>query len=136
VITTRLNLERKAVLLQLANERLADANVLLRQKRYNGTVYLGGYVIECLLKAAICVYLRTDRLPGRYQWHDLDRLLVASGLQPAMEDDPVVYARFRRVDIWHVALRYEGRRYNPRDARTFLDAVKEVRAWILSRISP
>jgi HEPN domain-containing protein len=47
-------LERKTVLLHVSNERLKDATILLKQKRYNGAVYLGGYVIECLLKAAIC----------------------------------------------------------------------------------
>jgi len=42
--------EPKRVLSEAANVRLQDAKALLKVKRYGGAVYLGGYVIECLLK--------------------------------------------------------------------------------------
>ena len=37
-------LERRTVLLHIAEKRRVDARVLLRNKRYDGAVYLGGYV--------------------------------------------------------------------------------------------
>lgn len=50
-------LERRSVLMHIAERRRGDARVLLRNKRYDGAVYLGGYVIECMLKAAICQWI-------------------------------------------------------------------------------
>lgn len=130
-----MNLERKTVLLQVANERLRDANVLLRQKRYNSAVYLGGYVIECLLKAAICVHLNRDNLPEAYRIHDLVELLDYSGLLSQIQSDRKSYRSFLAVKDWSVGIRYHGRHFKPVEARRFLDAVKEVRQWILRRIS-
>lgn len=57
--------------MHIASERLQDAKVLLKNGRYNGAVYSGGYVIECLLKAVICQRLGLEYLPKRYAVHDL-----------------------------------------------------------------
>ena len=128
-------LERKNVLIQIAHERLKDATVLLKQKRYNGAVYLGSYVIECLLKAAICVQLRRDRLPAEYKTHELDALLRSSGLFAPLSAERSIYRHYHRVKTWSVELRYLGKRYATAEAKQFLVAVKEVRQWILSKLS-
>ncbi len=43
----------RSQLRQLAEERLADATVLLDQSRWSAAYYLAGYAIECGLKACI-----------------------------------------------------------------------------------
>ena len=128
-------LESKNVLLQSAYERLRDARVLARKenKRYTGAVYLGGYVIECLLKAAICVEQRTERLPTAYQTHELDALLEATGYRPTMT--PELAAKFRVIIGWNVRLRYQGQGYQANDARTFLANVEVIRQWLLEKMS-
>ena len=90
-----MNLERKTVLFHVANERLRDANVLLKQKRYNGAVYLGGYVVECLLKVAICVHLNQDNLPATYRTHELFELLDYSGLLSQLQSNRKTYRSFQ-----------------------------------------
>jgi hypothetical protein len=129
-------LESKNVLLQSAYERLRDARVLARRenKRYTGAVYLGGYVIECLLKAAICVEQRTERLPAKYQTHELDVLLETTGYRPMMT--PELAAKFRTILGWNVRLRYQGRQYQASDAHTFLANVEVIRQWLLEKMSP
>jgi HEPN domain-containing protein len=129
-------LERKTVLLQISRERFADAKVLLRQKRYNGAVYLGGYVIECLLKAAVCVQLRRDTLPGEYRTHELEPLLRSSGLEADLKADQRLASRFYTANIWCVDVRYQGAHVSAAEARDFVEAVQEVQQWIQTRISP
>ncbi len=132
----RLSLESKNVLLQSAYERLRDARVLARSenRRYTGAVYLGGYVIECLLKAAICVEQRTERLPAKYQIHELDVLLEATGYRPTMTSE--LAAKFRVIMGWNVMLRYQGRQYQAQEAHTFLANVEVIRRWLLEKMSP
>lgn len=129
-------LESKNVLLQSAYERLRDARVLARRenKRYTGAVYLGGYVIECLLKAAICVEQRTERLPAKYRTHELEVLLEATGYRPTMTTE--IASKFRIIIGWNVMLRYQGRQYKAQDARTFLANVEVIRQWLLEKMSP
>ncbi len=129
-------LESKNVLLQSAYERLLDARVLARRenKRYTGAVYLGGYVIECLLKAAICVEQRTERLPAKYRTHELETLLEATGYRPTMT--PEIASKFRILIGWNVMLRYQGRQYKAQDARTFLANIEVIRQWLLEKMSP
>ena len=43
----------RADLQKLAEERLADAELLLANGRFGGAYYLSGYVVECALKACI-----------------------------------------------------------------------------------
>ena len=129
-------LESKNVLLQSAYERLRDARVLARRenKRYTGAVYLGGYVIECLLKAAICVEQRTERLPAKYRTHELEALLEATGYRLTMTTE--IASKFRIIVGWNVMLRYQGRQYKAQDARTFLANVEVIRQWLLEKMSP
>ena len=129
-------LESKNVLLQSSYERLRDARVLARRdnKRYTGAVYLGGYVIECLLKVAICVEQRAEQLPAKYRTHELEALLEATGYRPTMT--PEIASKFRIIIGWNVMLRYQGRQYKAQDARTFLANVEVIRQWLLGKMSP
>jgi HEPN domain-containing protein len=117
----------------LADQRLEDAQVLLtsRKRRYNGTVYLGGYAIECALKAAICVVKRLPTLPVDYRTHALDELLAATG----WDLPPPLRRGFEIVNAWSVDLRYLTRPWSAPDTRRFLEHVREVKQWIETEIS-
>jgi HEPN domain-containing protein len=84
---------------KLARARLEDARALLNARRYDGAVYLGGYVVEIALKARICRTLRWSGFPetrqefhafASFRTHNLDVLLALSG-------------RERRVKATHIA---------------------------------
>jgi HEPN domain-containing protein len=108
----------------LSNQRLNDAEVLLasRKRRYNGAVYLGGYAIECALKAAICALKNLPTLPEDYKTHMLDELFIATGL--TLPDDLVM--KFCILRDWTVELRYQTKVLNAQDARKFLQYVHFV----------
>jgi len=118
----------------LADQRLEDAQVLLasRKRRYNGAVYLGGYTVECALKAAICTIKNLPSLPTEYRTHDLEELLAATGLILPYE----LAAKFRILKAWSVDLRYQTQTWSVRDAREFLTCVKEVKQWINTSLLP
>lgn len=74
-----------SALTRLARARLADARALLQAKRYDGAVYLGGYVVEMALKARICRTLQwaagagaAYRLPGSAKRSDAELLLESA----------------------------------------------------------
>ena len=117
----------------LSNQRLEDAQVLLasRKKRYNGAVYLGGYAVECALKAAICMLKNLPTLPEDYKTHVLDELLDATGL--TLPDNLVM--KFCILRDWTVELRYQTKALNVQDARKFLQSAKEVKQWLESKTS-
>jgi HEPN domain-containing protein len=71
----------------LARLRLAEAKILLANKKYDGATYLCGYAIELALKARICETLKwtaynISRDYDTFKTHDLSRLLDLSGIRP------------------------------------------------------
>jgi hypothetical protein len=61
-------------------ERLDDAEALYREKRYASAIAMGLYALEIRLKAIICKKLDITSLPRHFQIHNLDALMVLSGL--------------------------------------------------------
>lgn len=100
---------RASVYRQAAIVRLAEAEYL-EEAHPAGAIYLGGYVVECMLKWAICqrhgkIYLEelpdqklSERLTGA-RGHDLDFLLEVSGLRPLLELDKKLGKVFNNM-IW------------------------------------
>ncbi len=66
-------------------DRLAEANELLGQCRHGSAIALGLYALEIYLKVRICLRLDLDALPTAFQTHELDGLLVLSGLKRRMD---------------------------------------------------
>jgi hypothetical protein len=133
---------RASVYRQAALARLAEAEYL--EEAYPaGAIYLGGYVVECMLKWAICqrhgvIYLEdlpdqklSERLTGA-RGHDLDYLLDASGLRPLLQLDKKLYKDFNKISFWNVALRYKPKKGDVRAAIQFLAKVCELRDWLES----
>lgn len=52
----------KKDIISLAEEKLEDAEYLIKDERYNTAFYIPGYVIEYLLKAKICKTLGIENL--------------------------------------------------------------------------
>jgi HEPN domain-containing protein len=100
----------------LAEARLKDADLLYRNRRFDGAYYLAGYVIECALKA--CIAKRTKRhdfpdkdLAQSVYTHDLTALLKAANLAGQLKQefgvDPRLEAHWVVVKDWSERSRYE-----------------------------
>ncbi len=131
---------RASVCRQAAIARLAEAEYL-KEAHPAGAIYLGGYVVECMLKWAICqrkgiIYF--DDLPDQQladrltsaRGHDLNFLLDASGLRLFLESNKPLHKAFTRVSGWSVALRYKPTAGDIRTAVRFLADVRTLRTWL------
>ncbi len=103
----------KADLLKIARGRLKDAEVLLAAGRYDGAIYLGGYVVEIALKHRICKTLKWSGFPQTnrefqgyqsFKTHDLDILLSLSGVEVKIRTN--YFAEWSTVIIWDPEIRY------------------------------
>ena len=98
---------------KIARVRLKDAEALLRAGRYDGAIYLGGYVVELALKSRICKTLKWTGFPqtrGEFQsfqsfkTHDLDVLLSSSGVEDKIKAKYL--AEWSAVASWDPEARY------------------------------
>jgi hypothetical protein len=126
----------------LARIRLAEAESLLANGKFEGAYYLGGYCIECGLKA--CIAKRTKRYdyaPERkiieqYDSHRLIELLRAGGLEDEQrleaDRDPDFEVHWSEVIKWSEKSRYG--RPTEAEARDLLRAISDrshgVLRWI------
>jgi hypothetical protein len=124
----------RAAFIQAQGERFKDARALLRTERWGGAIYLGGYVIECLLKAKILKHLGVPDLPRDYWHHDLLRLMDVSRVTWELK-----LPQYRSVqdvmllitDTWNVTMRYGSTQFkNCHEAYGFLEAVRHARTWL------
>ncbi|MBC8232851.1 HEPN domain-containing protein, partial [bacterium] len=112
---------KRTVYEQTSRRMLNDARFLLKHGRWHSTVYLGGYAVECKLKAAVCEYLGVEVLPESFRTHDIRFLIRSAGLAEAVNSDKVIQARFRRIDsMWRTEIRYAGKPYGKQAAENFL----------------
>src|SRR6185437_13757784 len=70
----------------LANERIAEAKILLDAGKWSGAYYLAGYAVECGLKACIAKLTKPDEFPdknfGAKCWiHEIEPLVKLAGLE-------------------------------------------------------
>ncbi len=123
----------RTVFIQAHNDRHKDARALLRAGRWGGAIYLGGYVVECLLKARILKRKGSSDLPREYWHHDL-RLMDVSGVawdiklprNSAIQDQMLLI-----TGTWDVTMRYGSSQFTDRHgAHSFLEAVRRVRRWL------
>ncbi len=103
-LSTKSIISREA-LREIGDARVAEAETLLHAGHYAGSVYLGGYAVECYLKAAVCVTLRWDALLETFKVHDLEGLLLYSGFDGELRANDAVYDNFVKITaIW----KFEG----------------------------
>lgn len=125
-----------------AIKRRADAWALLSvgARHARGAAYLGGYAVECNLKAIAMETYGCWTLPElARRWRVDDRDIFAHGLEALMKRLPL-YQRFKsgvawypfasQVNRWRVEWRYDPADWTTGEARKFLAAVDEVIAWL------
>jgi hypothetical protein len=104
----------RADLIKIARGRLKDAQVLLDAGRYDGAIYLGGYVVEIALKNRICKTLKWSGFPQTskefqgyqsFKTHDLNVLLSLSGMEAKIRANHVT--AWSAVIIWNPEMRYK-----------------------------
>jgi hypothetical protein len=131
---------RASVYRQAAIARFAEAEYL-KEAHPAGAIYLGGYVVECMLKWAICqrhAVIYPEDLPDQKlseqltgaRGHDLKFLFDASGLRSLLEPDNQLKKAYEQTLFWNVALRYDPKAGKARDAIQFLASVRKLRDWL------
>lgn len=119
---------------KVAGQRLTTAEVLLREKLTLDAQYIGGYAVECSLKALI-LFRTTDvnkpatlvRITSGSTMHRPDVLLGMLrdlGLALPLE----IAKRMRRFD-WTTDLRYETGRRDTGETIAFLNTAKAIYNW-------
>jgi HEPN domain-containing protein len=103
---------------KLCEVRIEDAEVLLRNGRYDAAYYLAGYAVECALKARIVRLLEGYFPPKQTLYiHSLTKLLDAAELEEIFVEkskgDPMFGAQWKTVKDWS-----EGTRYDAQDQET------------------
>jgi hypothetical protein len=138
----------------VADRRYDDAMCLLESAenaRATGAIYMGGFVIECLLKALLLerhpnlqqpvdparLSKRDREVLEQLYGHELDVMLqflpdVKRKLtRVADEQGRPLWRRFRGVcEEWTVYARYSTKLAAPDDAREFMGTVREVKEWL------
>lgn len=114
----------------IAQARLKDAEVLFEAQRYEGAMYLCGYVVELRLKYKICKTLNWDDFPSTrkefknyssFKSHDLDVLLHLSGAEENIKSK--FLAEWSFVNGWNPEKRYEPiGNVNEEEARSMLES--------------
>jgi hypothetical protein len=130
---------------QLADLRIIEAENLNTVGYPDGAFYLAGYAVELYLKAKICENLnlptfytqyapKTD-LARTFLIHNLDRLLLLSGLLPKFEAekirDPIFKTHWVNIEPWSEKNRYDGQGTHLNKTTTeFIESVKFITQWI------
>jgi hypothetical protein len=147
----------------VAARRFDDADALRRtgsNARANGAIYLGGFVVECLLKAKLLdefPWLQNagpERKPAGnahrqrskednrlhslcYRPHDLDEILAKlPGIKAKLseleqqESNRLTQSLMSICAEWTIYARYCPHSAHIDDAREFLDKIEELRIWL------
>lgn len=120
---------------KVALQRMMTAEVLLRERLTLDAQYIGGYALECTLKALILFRTadadkeeRLKLITSGAKMHRPDVLL--GELRDLGVLLPLTLAkRMRRVD-WNTRLRYETGRLDTGETIGFLKTVKAVYDWV------
>jgi hypothetical protein len=124
----------KTDLRKRARAKLKDAEILFKYNRYDGAVYLGGYVMELILKARTCRNLSWTDFPetnGEFQnyrsfkTHNLDILLSLSGLENKIKLEHFI--DWNNINQWNPEMRYaEIGNITSQDAGDIIDSIKNL----------
>jgi len=122
-----------------AAQRLTSAETLLRDRLTLDAQYLGGYTVECSLKALILELAHIDNkteklkeITAGAKWHRPDILL--GELQDLGVDLPLSLAKRVRRFKWTTNLRYETGRRDTGETIAFLTTAKAIYDWVESQL--
>ncbi len=115
---------------KIAKTRVADARILLNNKRWDGAVYLCGYAIELGLKLKICEILNWQEYPQTksefndyrtFKTHNLDVLLHLSGIES--------HIKANYLSDWSIVAKWNPEaRYQPVGKVKLIDAKEMLKA--------
>jgi hypothetical protein len=125
----------RAVLRQLAEDRIQDAAALLAASRWSGAYYLAGYALECGLKACVLAHVENtgiifiEKKYAEKCWtHDLELLVELANLQAAFATDlavnPVLARNWGIARNWDETSRYQQK--TQAQAQELFNAVANV----------
>jgi hypothetical protein len=117
---------------QLADDRVLDARSLLNTSRWSGAYYLGGYAMECGLKACVLAFVektgqifRDKRFSEKCFTHNLIDLIDVAGLKKEHEDllktNPAFALYWGVAKKWTEAARYQQK--SEKEARELDEAI-------------
>src|SRR6185437_9354609 len=128
-----------------AKHRMIDAETLFSEGRWRGSMYLGGYAVECLLKCKLMqmfgchhLYELEDELRRRrilredqtVFTHQLEILATCAGAIGRIRRNREIRQTFSKVNQWVPAWRYNPDLANHDIADDFISAVRTIIAWI------
>lgn len=123
-----------------AAQRLTTAEALLREKLTLDAQYIGGYAVECSLKALIMhvtqeadKLAKLERITSGARMHRPEVLLgELRNLGASLPDE--IARRMRRFD-WSTDLRYEFGRRDTGETIAFLKTAKAIYDWVEEQLS-
>jgi hypothetical protein len=125
---------------RLAELRAREAATLAKAGNQHGAWYLGGFAIECALKACIARQTRRYDFPlnardaNQVYTHDLKELLKLARLSDQLEKDtttrPQLAVKWGVVKGWKVDSRYETSGLNGKDMVAAVNSSDGVLEWI------
>jgi HEPN domain-containing protein len=125
----------------MADDRVRDAEILLKGKRWSAAYYLAGYAVECGLKACIVVYVkrntdvifREKKYSEKCWTHDSEELVKLAGLKAqrdaAIAANPALGRNWQIVKDWSEATRYQ--RKTKHEAEELYQAVTDTASGVL-----
>lgn len=96
-----------------AQDRLDDAEELLKAGRNASAITMGLYALEIRLKERICRRLDLDALPKAFQIHDLAGLLLLAGLSKRINDSVNSHVLYNWTELLRWSKRLNDLRYGP-----------------------
>ena len=134
-------------ILRLINHRLDDSQVLLKNRRYYGAIYVCGYALELALKYRFCKKFKLrngfpenrvefnsysaqlSSLPlikklGDIKIHNLDILLLYSGMELTIKR--IHTSEWAKTFFWTPNMRYKIRVTRRREAKDFIDSARII----------
>jgi hypothetical protein len=125
---------------RLAELRAREAAILARAGKQHGAYYLGGFAIECALKACIARQTRRHEFPvepryaSKVYTHDLGELLKLARLEAQLDKDiktrPLLATNWGVVKGWNVDSRYEIAGLSGKDMVVAVNSSDGVLEWI------
>ena len=112
-------------------------------------MYLGGYSVECLLKASLMGRYRCRTLAeldeelkhrklialdSSMYTHRFETLFRVSGHLDRLRADPQLWATFAILNRWNPAWRYDPDSSSREEAEDFLTALDRISEWVRANI--
>ena len=127
----------------LADLRVKEAAILVKNREEQGAYYLGGYAVECALKACIAKKTKRHEFPPKRKYvdqvysHELTSLLILAELKDQLEKDmkrnPALAANWGVVKSWSESSRYISSGLKGKDLYTAIIVGYGVLPWIKQR---